>query len=180
MRSMPFVVRSSIEAKPLASSVRATIRALDSGLAVAKVSGLRDIVQASVAGQRFALLLVATFAVISLLLAACGMYGVISYWVIQRTREIGVRMALGATRVSVLGMVVRQGIRLTFTGVVIGLVSAIAVTRIMASFLYGIGATDAPTYASVTFILLVVAALACCLPALRATHVDPSTALRCE
>jgi predicted permease len=180
MRIMQFVVRGDADLKWLASSVQAAISSLDSDLPVGKVTTLRAIVQASVAGQRFSTVLLGAFALISLLLAASGMYGVISYWVNQRTREIGVRMVLGATRGNVLGMVVGQGIRLACTGILVGLVSAIGVTRVMASVLYGIGATDAPTFAGVSLILLAVATLACYLPALRATHVDPTIALRHE
>ncbi len=180
MRMMQFVVRSSADPKPLASSAQAAIRSLDSGLPVGKVTTLQAIVDASVAGQRFSMILLGSFAVLSLLLASSGLYGVISYWVTQRTREIGVRMVLGATRGTVLGMVVRQGLRVALAGIVIGLASAIGLTRFMASFLYGVRATDAPTFAIVALILLLVATFACYVPALRAARVDPNIALRYE
>jgi putative ABC transport system permease protein len=114
------------------------------------------------------------------LLAAIGMYGVISYSVTQRTQEIGIRMALGAERGSVFGIVLRQGARLAGTGIAIGLMGALAVTRTLSSFLYGVRPTDPLTFGAVVMLLAMVALLACYLPARRATQVDPVIALRNE
>jgi putative ABC transport system permease protein len=132
------------------------------------------------AQPRFAMLVLGSFGALALALACIGMYGVISYSVAQRTREIGVRMALGAARNDVFGMVLGQGARLAGLGIVIGLAAAFAVTRTMASFLYGVQATDPLTFACVSLLLVAVALLACYLPARRATRVDPMIALRYE
>ena len=129
---------------------------------------------------RFAMLLLASFAGLALLLATIGMYGVISYSVAQRTQEIGIRMALGAPRGNVFGMVLAQGARLAGLGIAIGLLAALAVTRLMTSFLYGVRPTDPLTFAAVSLLLAGVALLACYVPARRATRVDPMLALRYE
>jgi putative ABC transport system permease protein len=137
-------------------------------------------VSASVAGPRFYALLLGLFAVLALVLAAVGLYGVLSYNVTQRHREIGVRMALGAERRDILGLVVRQGLILAVVGVVIGVAGAYGVTRFLKALLYGITPTDPATYVAICVLLLVVAFVACWLPALRATRVDPMVALRYE
>jgi putative ABC transport system permease protein len=129
---------------------------------------------------RFAMLLLASFAGLALLLAAVGMYGVISYSVTQRTQEIGVRIALGAERGNVLSMVLAQGARLAALGIASGLAAALATTRLMTSFLFGVRATDPLTFAAVSVLLVAVALLACYIPARRATRVDPIIALRYE
>ena len=132
------------------------------------------------ARQRFATIMLGAFAVFALILAAVGVYGVMSYLVSQGTHDIGVRMALGASQSGILGMVVRQGMELAAAGIVLGLLGAVALTRVMSTLLFGVTATDVVTFAVVPLMLAFVAAIACYLPARRATYVDPVIALRDE
>jgi putative ABC transport system permease protein len=132
------------------------------------------------ARQRFSTIMLGAFAAFALILAAVGVYGVMSYLVTQGAHDIGVRMALGAPRSSIVGMVVRHGFQLTIAGIVLGLIGAGALTRVMSSLLFGISATDLVTFAAVPVMLAAVALLASCIPALRATRVDPVVALRDE
>ncbi|HEY0003691.1 MAG TPA: FtsX-like permease family protein, partial [Pyrinomonadaceae bacterium] len=134
----------------------------------------------NVAPKRLVMWLMASFAALALLLTAIGLYGVISYTVSQRTQEIGVRMALGAQRSDVLKLVVRQGMRLTFIGLLLGVFAAFALTRVMSSLLFGVSATDPLTYAGVALLLALVSLVACFIPARRATRIDPIVALRYE
>jgi ABC-type antimicrobial peptide transport system permease subunit len=177
---MYVVLRSMSDAASLTGNVREAIGKLDPDLPIAKVTTLTTLVDNSLAQPRFSMLLLAAFGGIALLLACIGMYGVISYSVVQRTQEIGIRLAVGAQPGQVLGMIFREGARLAGLGIVIGLLAALGVTRIMASFLYGVQATDPVTFAGVIVLLASVAFLACYFPARRATRVDPMIALRYE
>jgi putative ABC transport system permease protein len=141
---------------------------------------MRQIMWELVKQPRFNLLLLGSFAIVALVLAAVGIYGVMSYTVTQTTREIGIRLALGAQTRDVMKLVMMQGVRWTSLGLVLGLACAYGLTRFMGSILAGVVATDALTFASVALLLAVVALAACWIPARRATRVDPMAALRCE
>jgi putative ABC transport system permease protein len=164
----------------LVDLVRREVQAVDSDQPLGNVRTLEDLLAQSLAPRRFSLLLVGVFAVVALLLGAVGLYGVLSYVVTQRTREIGVRMALGARRGDVVRLVIGHGMKLTLAGVAAGTVAALALTRLMTGMLFGVSATDPPTFALIALLLLAVALLACYVPARRATKVDPLTALRAE
>ncbi|PYK56620.1 MAG: hypothetical protein DME48_00585 [Verrucomicrobia bacterium] len=174
------VVRTSVEPMSLATSVRDAIWAVDKDQPVADIDTMDHIVSEAIARQRFSMLLLGSFATLALGLAAVGIYGVMSYSVAQRTHEIGIRMALGARRTDVLQMTVKQGLRLVGIGMLVGLVAAFLLTRVMASLLYGISATDPITFLGISLVLLAVAILASYVPALRATKVDPIVALRAQ
>ena len=174
------VVRTSVEPMSLAGSVRNAIWSVDKDQTVADIDTMDHIVAKAVARQRFSMVLLGVFAALALLLASVGIYGVMSYSVAQRTREIGIRMALGARRADVLQMTVWQGLKLVGAGMILGLGAAILLTRVMATLLYGISATDPITFIGISVVLLAVAILASYVPALRATKVDPITALRAQ
>jgi ABC-type antimicrobial peptide transport system permease subunit len=141
---------------------------------------MESLIADSTAQRRFAMILLGAFAAVALILASIGIYGVITYVVGQRTQEIGIRIALGAQRKDVLGLILWQGTRLALLGAAIGIGCALALTRLMSDLLYGIGATDPATFAGLALVLIVVAITACYLPARRAMRVNPVTALRCE
>jgi putative ABC transport system permease protein len=177
---MQLVVRTTVEPGTLTGPVRQAIRTLDSDIPVYKVSTMRQLISASVAQRRFTLMLVVVFAAVALLMAAIGLYGVMAYNVTQRTPEIGIRVALGAQSADVLRLVIRRGLGLTLWGVALGLVAALALTRLMNSLLFQVNATDPVTFAGIALLLALVALLACWIPARRATKVDPLVALRYE
>jgi predicted permease len=173
------IVRSVGDPKALIAAVRDQVRALDKNIPLTFTT-MSEELGSQVSSQRFNSILLSAFAALALLLAAIGIYGVMSYLVTQRTQEIGIRMALGARRAHVLKLVVGHAVRLTLAGVTVGLGLALALTRYLATLLYGVTTRDAWTFCSVAFLLIGVALLASYLPALRATRVDPATALRCE
>jgi putative ABC transport system permease protein len=177
---MNLVVRTSGDPLSIAPALRQQVSAGDRNLAIANLGTMKDLVSSSITQQKFILTLLACFAGLALLLAAVGIYGVMSYAVTQRTHEIGIRLALGARVGDVLRLVVRQGLGLTLIGVIIGMALAFALTRLMTSFLFGVTATDAMTFVTVALGLVLVALVACLVPARRATKVDPLVALRYE
>jgi putative ABC transport system permease protein len=180
---MTLVIRTSGDPLQVVAAARNEVRSVDPDQPVANVRTMEKIVAASVARPRFNMLLLGIFAAVALALAAVGLYGVISYSVGQRAHEIGIRMALGAKRSDVLGMVLRQGMTLVAAGLAAGLAVALIMSRMLASLsslLYEVSATDPVILAGVVLVLAAAAMVACTLPALKATRVDPVTALRCE
>ena len=174
------VVRTKVEPLTLFPAVRKAALALNAQVSVESPTTLDDEVKSTMAVTRMASTLTSLFGLTALLLAAIGLYGVMSYAVSRRTREIGIRMALGAERSKVLRLMLRQGLTLALAGVTLGLAGAIAATRVMQSLLYGISATDPVTFVAVTLLLIAVVLAACWIPARRATRVDPVIALRSE
>jgi putative ABC transport system permease protein len=180
VRRINLLTRTEVEPVRLASAVRAQVAALNKDQAVFNVRTMEQTVAQSVAPRRFSMLLLTVFAVAALALASLGIYGLMSYAVAQRTREIGVRMALGAQVSDVLKLVIGQGMKLALAGVALGLAASVALTRTMKNLLFGVSATDPATFAAIALLLTLVALMACYVPARRATKVDPMIALRCE
>jgi putative ABC transport system permease protein len=178
--SLTLVIRHASGVNGLAGQVRAAVREIDRGVPLTDVATMNARLNQSMSDRRYPMLLLAGFAALAVVLASVGIYGVLSYTVGQRTREIGVRMALGARGGDVLRMVLGGGIRLTLIGVVLGAVGAAIAGRALGRLLYGITPTDPVTFAAVALLLTAIAAIACYLPARRATRVDPMVALRAE
>ena len=174
------VIRTQGDPLSIVGAVRKEVQAIDPDQPIAAVKPMTEWVESAVAAPRYRTTLLALFAALAMVLAATGIYGVMSYSVAQRTHEIGVRMALGARRADVLKLVVRHGMLLTIAGVIVGLLGALALTRVMSSLLFGVTTKDPLTFAVVAVLLIVVAFLACFVPARRATKVDPLIALRYE
>jgi putative ABC transport system permease protein len=172
--------RAGTDAAALAPTLRAAVLEADKDQPLAEVRTMSGMLANSLARERFQMLLLSIFAGTALLLAAVGLFGVMSYTVAQRTHEIGIRMALGAQGRDVLRLIIGRGMALTLAGVGLGLVGAFALTRLMSGLLYGVSAHDPATFALVTALLVIVAFLSCYLPARRATKVDPMVALRYE
>jgi putative ABC transport system permease protein len=177
---MSFVVRTASNPEGLIQPVSRAIYSIDKDQALTDVRTMDQVLLASLSDRRFNMTLLLTFAGVALMLAAVGVYGVMNYTVTLRRRELGIRMALGAAKMDVLRLVLGQGLTLTLIGVGAGLISAYALTRLMASLLYGVTATDYLTFGSVSAMLIVVGLAASYVPARRATKVNPTIALRAE
>jgi len=160
--------------------MRSGVYSLDKDQAITSVATMKQLVDSSIATRRMTLALLGRFSALVLILGAIGIYGVISYSVARSTREIGVRMALGAPREGVFRMVIGQGVKLAGTGIVIGILAALGLARLMSSLLYQVSAADLETFMLTAIVLLLVAVTACYIPARRAVSVDPVVALRHE
>jgi predicted permease len=179
-RAMNVVMRSSKDPGALAGVVKQQIHELDPDLPLYKVGTMQERFDKSLGRRRFTMLVLGTFAAISLGLAVIGIYGLIAYLVGQGTREVGIRLALGATPRSIMTLVVRGGMTLAFLGIGIGIGGALVVSRLMRSLLFGVGVTDVVTFAAVPTLLACIVFVASYIPARRASRIDPSTSLRCE
>jgi putative ABC transport system permease protein len=177
---LSLVVRAKSDPRAIATAVRDQVWAIDPGQPVSHIRTMDQLLGGMMAQRRLNMVLFALFGGVALVLAAVGVYGVISYSVTQRTHEIGIRMALGAGRADVLKMIVRNGMTLVLIGVAIGLIAAFGLTRLMTTLLFGVSATDLATFAAISGILSGVALAACFVPALKAIKVDPMIALRYE
>jgi putative ABC transport system permease protein len=178
--SMNLIVKSAADPAALTSSIRGAIASIDKDQPVFGVATMRELVNNSVSTRRITLILLGLFSALALVLAAIGIYGVISYSVAQRTHEIGIRMALGADHGGVLRMILAQGVKIAGAGVTIGIAASFGLTRLMSNLLFSVSAADPLTFAAVAIVLVLVAMLACYIPARRALRVDPIIALRYE
>jgi putative ABC transport system permease protein len=174
------VIRAEGDPMNIVAAVKSQVWSVEREQPLSGIQPMEEVIAVSIAPRRFNMLLLGIFAALALMLAAVGIYGVISYTVAQRTREIGVRMALGARRADVLKLVVRQGMSLALAGIGAGLAASFALTRLMANLLFGVSPSDPLTFGAIASLLGSVALLACYLPARRATKVDPLVALRSE
>lgn len=177
---MDLVVKSAVGPQALTSAVRSAVYSVDKDQSIASVATMKQLVNNSVATRRMTLVLLGLFSGLALILGSIGIYGVVSYSVAQRTREIGVRMALGASRYGVFRLVLTQGMKLAGTGIAVGIVVALALARLMSSLLFEVSTADFETFAAVAILLMLVAVAACYIPARRAISVDPMVALRYE
>jgi putative ABC transport system permease protein len=178
--AMTVVIRTEASASEMGTLLRTAVGELDPNVPVSDIAAMDHVVASSMARPRFAMALLSAFAAVALLLGAIGIYGVIAYTVSQRTREIGVRMALGATPSDAMWMVIRRGAVLTLAGIAAGMLAALGATRLLAGLLYGVSPTDPATFVAVAVVSGIVAIIACYVPARRATRVDPTVALRAE
>jgi ABC-type antimicrobial peptide transport system permease subunit len=172
------IVRTSSGPQTVAASVRSAIQSMDKSVARFNVTTVEQQLGEQTAARRFQTSLLSLFSLAALLLSAIGIYGLMHFFVAQRTNEIGVRMALGARQVNVLTLVFRQGLTLATAGIAVGILGAFALTRLLSTLLYSVTPTDPVTFTTAPAILLVVAALACWIPARRAARIDPMLALR--
>ena len=179
-RGITLVVRTEADPNSIVSALRRAVQELDKDQPIYNVRTLEGLIDNSVSRPQFNLFLLGAFATLALLMSSLGLYGVMSYAVMQRTREIGIRMALGAPARDVLRMVVKQGMTLALIGVALGLAGALALTRVMRNLLFNVSATDPATFASIALLLISVATIASYIPARRATKIDPLQALRHE
>jgi predicted permease len=175
-----FTVRTTVEPLSLSAAIKREVAALDQTLALSQFYSMEEIASRSIASQRFYMMLLGSFAVLGLVLAAVGIYGVMNYSVTLRTREIGIRMALGAQQGRVMILILKQGLLLTLIGIAAGLAGALALTRVMTGLLFGVDVTDPITFVTIMLLLAVVSLMACFIPARRATKVDPIRSLRYE
>jgi putative ABC transport system permease protein len=171
------VIRTAVDPLSIVAAARTEIHQVDPDQPISNIQTMDEVLGDETASRRLGMTLLTIFASLALLLATLGIYGVLAYFVVQHTQEIGVRMALGAQRSDIVGLVVKKGMRLAVLGVVIGLCAAFALTRLMTSLLYGVGTADPVTYAIIALLLTSVALLACYVPARRASKVDPMVAL---
>jgi len=179
-RNMNVVVRTSLPFDRVSQDIRRIVRGMDPTLPVVRLRTMEEVFAGTVSQPRFLAQLLGVFAALALVLSAIGTYGILSYSVSERRREIGIHMAMGATRGRVLGMVLGQGMRMTAAGLVLGTAASFALTRLLQAQLFNVKPTDPATLSAVVVFIAIVAACACCLPAGRATRVDPMVVLRDE
>jgi putative ABC transport system permease protein len=172
-------VRTTGSQAPI-DSIRSLVKSLNGQNLIFNVQTMNEVLAESLSSRRFAMLLLDSFAILALLMASLGLYGVISYLVEHRTQELGIRIALGAQRRNVLRLVLGDGLKMTLAGVAVGVLAAFGLTRLLTGMVYGVSTTDPATFAAIAILLIAVALLACYIPARRATRVDPLTALRYE
>jgi ABC-type antimicrobial peptide transport system permease subunit len=179
-RAFAVIARTSGDPQPAVAAIREIVTELNPSVPVFSVSTGEELIAQQTTGVRFSSALLAAFALVALTLTMVGIYGVTAYTVSRQTRQVGIRMALGATRGDVLRLIVRGGLTFILAGLALGAFAAFGLTRLLSSLIYGVSATDPTTFAAVTALLAAVAVLACLVPAVRATRIDPVVALRTE